>query len=57
MTLIHYNEFFDTEEEAKAYIAQVYNAYHPYGYGTCLKYVKMPDGRYNVTGSRYSSCD
>lgn len=55
--MIYYWEVFKTEAKAKAFMAGIIANYHPCGYGTHLKVEQMPDGKWLVTGSRYSSCD
>jgi len=55
--VIYYNEYFDTEAKARAFAQAIINAYHPCGYGTSMKVEALPDGRWFVSGYRYSSCD
>jgi len=55
--MIYYAEYFATEGEARTFAENILLNYHPCGYGTYLKVEELPDGRWFVSGSRYSSCD
>jgi hypothetical protein len=56
MSIVTLKADFSTEVEADGYIEKTYHWYHPAGYGTSLTKT-LRDGRWFVTGYRYSSCD
>lgn len=55
--MVNINRVFNTQAEAETFKATTLNRYHPAGYGTSLDIHKTHDGRWAVTGYRYSSCD
>ncbi len=55
--MIHYDHTFSTEEQARDFMDGQLSRFHPDGYGTALFLTPTEDGRFRVTGSRYSSCD
>ena len=55
--MINYFEIFNSKDEAEKYVNDVYKAYHPAGYGTMLRIDETNNGKWLVTGHRYSSCD
>lgn len=56
MSRISYHKIFDTEQEAIEWMNKEYRNYG-YGYGTSLNEKLREDGKWHVTGYRYSSCD
>lgn len=58
MSIVNIHEEFDSEEAASTARDKILQWYHPAGYGTTLN-IHPPhnDGKWIVSGYRYSSCD
>jgi hypothetical protein len=56
--MINYYEEFATEVEAQGFMVSVYKSYPQGGYSTSLRlHENKENGRWYVTGYRFSSCD
>ena len=56
--MIYIHQEFDTEEEANTFRENMYDSYHPMGYGTHID-VRLDEksGKWVAHGSRSHSCD
>jgi hypothetical protein len=57
MATIRIHEKADTQEAAEKLKESIYQNYHPCGYGTSLSVYEDTEGKWIVSGHRYSSCD
>lgn len=58
MSIVHIREEFETEEQANQCKQSIISCYPPAGYDTSLQVYQQPaNGKWIVSGYRYSSCD
>jgi hypothetical protein len=57
MARITVDKTFDTQKAAEEFRDSYLREYHPAGYGTTLSITKQDNGKFRVTGYRWSTCD